>query len=66
MDRETPQPTASWRESCKKAIIPEVSFLVIENIEDLVYIHYYYRTYPIHIEMQFFPKPPLQRVFGTW
>ena len=28
LDEETPQPTLSWKESCKKAIIPEVSVYI--------------------------------------
>lgn len=32
-DGETPQPTTSWRESCKKAIIPEVSLFNINRVK---------------------------------
>ena len=40
MNVETPQPSAAWRESCKKAIIPEVcAWLVFKSVCILLSVH---------------------------
>ena len=37
LDSKTPSPTAEWRESCKRAIIPSVS---TKTIHDSMYANY--------------------------
>ena len=60
---ETPVPTAEWKESCKKAIIPDVSIALSKVVFEY---DLFYRTFQLHTVMPSFTRHHCQKMFGLW
>ena len=58
---ETPVPTAEWKESCKRAIIPNVSIDCQRLLR--AYMNFHYRIFLPHTEMQYSIRPQSKEVW---